>query len=228
MERGYGWTDLERSQTTEEDALLRLASVTKPMTAAAIRKLVNEGQLALNNRVFCLTGNNSNCILNIPPQGTPDGKLKDITIEHLLNHRGGWIEKYLEIQCSKPSDFERPRGSFTSFSIRHRSLGHRKPLDFAPGEKEAYSNFGFLLLGLIVERITGMDYVQYLRQAILAPLGISSRRCQARSVPSCEPGRTRATVCVERILDECFQSKSKQPAELTAASTWNRWKRMED
>src|SRR6185369_13325832 len=86
--RGFGWADLQSLEPVTPDARFRLASVSKPITAVAILRLAQEGRLALDDRAFD--------ILPVEPTprlaagAQPDPRLKQITIQHLLNHTGGW------------------------------------------------------------------------------------------------------------------------------------------
>jgi CubicO group peptidase (beta-lactamase class C family) len=89
-ERGIGYNNEARTTAMQETALMRLASVSKPITASAIQQLAKDGQLNLNDKVFNIDGNGG--ILNITPyNGTlGDSRLRDITLQHLLEHKGGW------------------------------------------------------------------------------------------------------------------------------------------
>src|SRR5690349_12467420 len=83
--RGFGYADVENKTLVQPDALFRIASVSKPITAAAIMKLVEEGRIKLDDRVAPLIAN-----LAPAPGATVDPRWNDITIRHLLNHSGGW------------------------------------------------------------------------------------------------------------------------------------------
>ncbi len=89
FERAYGWADEEQTEVVLPDVLMRLASVTKPITASAVRKLIAAGSIGLNDAVFDL-GQPGGGLLNYEPFGVPDARLQDITVEHLLLHTGGW------------------------------------------------------------------------------------------------------------------------------------------
>src|SRR5262245_39681144 len=89
-ERGIGYSNEAHTVPMQETALMRLASVSKPVTASAIHQLAKDGQLDLNAKVFNIDGNGG--ILNITPyNGTlGDSRLRDITVQQLLEHKGGW------------------------------------------------------------------------------------------------------------------------------------------
>jgi CubicO group peptidase (beta-lactamase class C family) len=178
LERGYGWKDKNKTVAMPKNALLRLASVIKPFTAAAIRKLAAENQLNLNDRVFCLPGSPANCHLNLQPWPLPaifDTRLRDITIEHLLKHEGGWdrsVSGDIMFKANDIADAMNIASPPSKTNIARWALG--RPLDFTPGSKSAYSNFGYMLLGLIIEQTTGKTYTAHLQQDIMAPLGVAS------------------------------------------------------
>lgn len=177
LERGYGWKDKNETVAMPKNALMRLASVIKPFTAAAIRKLAAENQLNLNDRVFCLPGSPANCHLTLQPwpfAGVFDTRLRDVTIEHLLNHEGGWdrsVSGDIMFKADEIADAMNIASPPSQTNIARWALG--KPLDFTPGSKSAYSNFGYLLLGLIIEQETGQNYTNYLQDQIMNPLGVA-------------------------------------------------------
>lgn len=192
LERGYGWQDRGQTRPLPPHALLRLASVTKPITAATIRNLARAGNLALSDKVFCRPSTVGTCWLRIEPFGTPDARLGDITIQHLLDHKGGW-----DRTVPKP---DYPNGADPMFqpiyiagklgipsppskqdTVRYM-MG--QPLDFTPGTHTAYSNFGYLLLGLIVEQVTGRSYTAYVQDTVFNPLGVADTEIElGRSLP---------------------------------------------
>ncbi len=174
--RGYGWADRERKIPVNPDSLFRIASVSKPFTAVAILKLVEDRQLDLEARAF------DRIRLKPLPSAPakPDPRLRKITVRQLLQHTGGWDRdqsfdpmfrpKLIAEQAGVPP----PAGAQTV--IRYM-LG--QPLDFDPGTRYAYSNFGYCVLGRILEQVTGRPYEQHLRERILAPIGIKRMRLGA-------------------------------------------------
>ena len=174
--RGYGWADREMKIPARADTLFRIASVSKPVTTVAVMKLVEEKRLTLNARAFEL--------LNLSPVVTagrkPDPRLQRITVNHLLHHTGGWDRDQSGDPMFWPARIARatdtPAPAQPEAIIRFM-LG--QPLDFDPGERHAYSNFGYCVLGRIIEKITGQPYEEFVRQKILAPLGIARMRVGA-------------------------------------------------
>ncbi|MGH3381474.1 MAG: serine hydrolase domain-containing protein [Actinoallomurus sp.] len=174
LARGYTWR-AEPMPDTRPTSLFRTASVTKPITAAAVLRLIQEGRLQPGDRVTAL--------LRL---GTPaDPRLADVTVLRLLQHLGGWSRG-----ASGDPMFADPAIA--------SALGRRLPitaedivryvtargLDRAPGTAYAYSNYGYLLLGKIIERVTGRPYADYVRTAVLAPLGIGRMRLSRTLVPA--------------------------------------------
>ncbi len=184
LERGYGWRDRSKHHPVEIDTPFRIASLTKPITAAAVRKLIAEGRLKLTDHAFDLEQPGGG-ILKLVPAGAPDARLRLVTVAHLLAHKGGWdreksgdpmfdgiaIAERLGIRTPPPQE-----------AIVRYVMG--RPLDHDPGSTYAYSNFGYLVLGLIVEKVTGGDYVRYIQKNIFAPLKVPRNEVQlGRTLP---------------------------------------------
>jgi N-acyl-D-amino-acid deacylase len=173
--RGFGYADVESKTPVQPDALFRIASVSKPITAAAIMKLVEEGKLKLDDRVAPFIAH-----LTPAPGATVDPRWEQITIRHLLNHTGGWDR-------AKPNGgfdpVDRPAIAAAAVNAPSPASGETlirymkgMPLDFDPGEKWAYSNFGYIVLGRVIERLSGMPYEDYVRARVLQPVGANRTR----------------------------------------------------
>jgi len=163
-DRAFGMMDRSKALQTEQSTMFRIASVTKPITSVTIFSLIEQGKLNLNDKVFGPSG-----VL-----GTKYGKgpykqyVTDITVDHLLTHTcGGW-----------PNDSTDPM-------FQHDGWDHAKliswtlenlPLNYAPGQHWAYSNFGYCVLGRVIEQITGQTYEQYVQNTILARCGVTDMR----------------------------------------------------
>lgn len=168
--RGFGYADAENKVPVMPSSRFRIASVSKPFTAIAIMKLVEEGRLKLDDIVFGPKG-----ILNDPIYSDiKDPRTKTITLRNLLQHRGGW-DRYAtpdpmfqsqavatEARCPLPP----PASAIIQYALR-------RPLDFTPGTRAAYSNFGYCILGRVIEKVTGQTYEQYVKMAEIDPLGIT-------------------------------------------------------
>jgi CubicO group peptidase (beta-lactamase class C family) len=172
-ERGIGYRDAARTVPMPEIAMMRLASVSKPVTASAIHQLVKDGQLNLSDKVFNIDGNGG--ILDITPyNGTlGDSRLRNITVRHLLEHKGGWNRDtagdlaFRDIQIAKAMGVPSPPG--IDNSARYILS---QPLQFSPGTLYGYSNIGYMFLGMVVEEASGQSYESYIDERVLAPAGI--------------------------------------------------------
>ena len=129
----------------EQETRFRFASLTKTVTAGAIIELSNSGKLSLSTPIVDL--------LRLDGQ-LNDPRVADVTIEHLLSHRGGW---------------DRERGQDVMFMRNHQPWCPGDParlkesvLMYDPGKKEVYSNLGYCLLGLAIEKVTGKSFRTYL------------------------------------------------------------------
>src|SRR5262245_13291622 len=85
--RGFGWLDKARKKPVPPTALMRIASISKPITAAAIRNSVRAGRLSLDTKAFPLIA------VKAPNGKVADARINDITVAHLLDHKGGWDPK---------------------------------------------------------------------------------------------------------------------------------------
>jgi CubicO group peptidase (beta-lactamase class C family) len=168
--RGFGYADVENKTLVQPDALFRIASVSKTITAAAIMKLVEEGKLQLHDRVAPFIAH-----LTPAPGATVDPRWEQITVRHLLNHAGGWDRNKSNggfdpvdrpVTAAVAVNAQVPASSETL--IRYMK---GMPLDFNPGEKFAYSNLGYIILGRVIERVSGMSYKDYVRTRVLEPVG---------------------------------------------------------
>ena len=166
--RGYGWADREAGKLMEPGTLMRVASVSKLVTAVGIMKLVENGSLSLSDKVFGPDGILSDSLYT---KSIRDSLYFQITVENLLRHEGGFddssgdpmfLNEVLSRKYSLPSNPDaktRVRGVI------------RDPLRFYPGSSQDYSNFGYLLLSMIIEEVTGENYEQWMQKNILRPAG---------------------------------------------------------
>ncbi|MXZ05775.1 MAG: beta-lactamase family protein [Rhodothermaceae bacterium] len=180
-----GFMDAGRNTSIVPRVMMRVASVSKPVTAAAIRQLVADGMLALDARAFDLGQPEGGLLALQPFPSLGDSLLMNITVEHLLLHEAGWDRDssadwvFREIEIAGIMTVPSPPGRENT--VRY-VLG--QPLQFDPGSETVYSNVGYLVLGLIVEKVSGKDYLSYVRENIFAPLGISAVDViQARTFP---------------------------------------------
>ena len=177
--RGFGYADVETKTPVQPDALFRIASVSKPLTSAAVMKLVEEGKLNLDDRVAPFIAH-----LTPAPGATGDPRWEQITIRHLLNHSGGWDRAKpnggfdpIDRPLIAAAAVSAPAPASSETLIRYMK---GMPLDFNPGEKFAYSNFGFIILGRVIESVSGTPYQEYVRTRVLLPVG-AKRTQQGKS-----------------------------------------------
>ena len=162
--QGYGLADKAKAEKVTPDHLFRIASVTKPITSVAVFRLIESGKLRLEDKVFG-PGGVLGTSYGEPPYLPHVG---DITIEHLLTHTaGGWTNDGADPMFSHPQMDHR---QLITWTLAHQPLTH------PPGEKYAYSNFGYCLLGRVIERVSGRSYEQEVRDQVLAPCGITRMR----------------------------------------------------
>ncbi|MCS7045838.1 MAG: beta-lactamase family protein [Gemmataceae bacterium] len=169
--RSYGWADPDAREKLVPTALFRIASLSKPITAAAILVLVDRGKLSLDDKAFPLLG------LKPLPGKRPDPRLKEITIRHLLHHTAGFDRDQSFDPMFRPVDIAREVGVAPPAGPTHiirYMLG--RPLDFDPGSRFAYSNFGYCVLGRIIEKVSGQSYENFVRDNVCKPLGMAATR----------------------------------------------------
>jgi len=152
----------ERGAPLGAGNLFRIASVTKPITSVAIFSLVEKSKLSLSDKVFGTNG-----ILGVA-YGPYPRYVTDITVDHLLTHTcGGWTNDSTDPMFRFPQMSHAELISWTVGNL---------PLVNPPGENYAYSNFGYCLLGRVIEKMSGQPYADYVRREILAPCGITDMR----------------------------------------------------
>ncbi|MYN02937.1 serine hydrolase [Pseudoduganella sp. DS3] len=150
--KAYGLASLPEKTPMQPEMLLRIGSITKQFTAVAILQLAEQGKLALQDDVR---------------QHLPDfpDKGQRITIEHLLQHTSG-IPNYTELKAMRSL----PKENVALGQVL--DMFKDEALEFAPGTQHKYSNSGYFLLGMVIEKLSGKAYHEYLAQNIFEPLGM--------------------------------------------------------
>jgi CubicO group peptidase (beta-lactamase class C family) len=155
LDRGYGFGDVEAGEPVQPGSRFRIASVSKALTAVAVLTLVDAGKLALEDRAFPLLA------LEPPANATVDPRLAAVTVGDLLVHAGGWDSAASGDPQSLP--WSRTAAATVGApdppdgpAIVRFMLGWG--LDFDPGAKSVYSNFGFNVLGRVIEQVAGEGY----------------------------------------------------------------------
>jgi len=166
--RGYGYSDYEGRIIMRPDSISRIGSISKTLTALAILRLCDEGKLNIDDRFLNILTE-----FRVPDSG--DSRINDITIRQLLNHCGGWDRSISSDPTNDGMIIERNYGlSGPPTRADYIRYTLTKELDFNPGERFAYSNIGYLILGSVIEKISGEKYEVYVRDHVLAPMGVYS------------------------------------------------------
>ena len=162
--RGYGKADDAAPMTP--DVRLRLASVSKLLTAVGIMRLQEQGKVFLESPVFGPFG-----LLKEYDKYIKDDQYYQITVENLLRHQGGFTSRGGDVMFGT-SVFMRTYGlsepPTTDFLVK-KELGKR--LAYEPGTWQEYSNFGYLLLSLVIEKASGMPYEEFMQREVFEPAG---------------------------------------------------------
>lgn len=154
-QKAIGKADLELDVPLRPDHVFRIGSVTKQFTAAAILRLAEEGKLALQDEL-------TKFLPDYPTLG------KRITVEQLLNHTSG-IKSYTDMA---EWDALTRRKDFTPTELV--DYFKNQPMDFEPGADYQYNNSGYILLGCIIEKVSGKTYAQYIDEQFFKPLGMKN------------------------------------------------------
>jgi CubicO group peptidase (beta-lactamase class C family) len=175
-ENAFGVADRQSGERLTGANLFRIASVSKPITATAIFALIERGKLRQQDKVF-----GAGAVLGMK-FGTPPYKswVEDITIDHLLTHScGGW-------------DNSSDDPMFENAGMDHAQLIgwtlDTKLLNNPPGTHYAYSNFGYCLLGRVIEQVSGRAYPEFVQEEILGRCGVSDMRISGNTIAERAPG----------------------------------------
>ncbi len=157
LSKGYGFADVEKKVAVSTSTPFRLASVTKAFTATAVFMLAEKGLLSLDDPVT----------KHLPSLSQAAGP---ITVKHLLSHTSG-LPDYL----SRPNSLQWAQNDYTVAQLVE-DIGSR-PLAFTPGSNSTYSNSNYILLGAIIEKLSGKGYADFVDANIVKPLSLNSTAC---------------------------------------------------
>jgi CubicO group peptidase (beta-lactamase class C family) len=176
--RGYGYADIESRQVVEPETRFVLASVSKAIESVTAFKLIQDDRLKLDDHPFELLGTPS------PKGTTPDKRLKQITVRQLMHHAGGWDRD----KSGDPFEFSHKvahelkiKQPITADQLIYYMDG--RPLEFDPGTKEIYSNYGFIVLGQAIAHVTGEPNEPSVQNITLGPMGVHDMQMAAPRVP---------------------------------------------
>lgn len=157
----FGVADRERNEAATPQHLFRIASVSKMITSVTLFRLIEENRVKLTDRVFgpgALLGTD----YGAPPYSPG---IDQITLEHLLTHTsGGWTNDNRDPMFTHP---HMDHVQLITWTLANR------PLDRPPGQHYAYSNFGYCLLGRVIEKLTGQRYAEHVRAEVLGRCGVT-------------------------------------------------------
>jgi len=197
--KGYGWADREAGDTMEATSIMRVASVSKLVTAVAVMKLCELGQLSLSDKVFGEDG-----ILNDTTftNAIRDQRIREITVDHLLLHKGGFgrgagdpMFNTRDIMAARHLDTPP-----TNEELTRIVLGRK--LAFMPGAGRRYSNFGYMLLSLVIERVTGRSYWDFVTEEVLEPAGVHNLRPATNYYIDRHPGEVKYYAPDDELVEE--------------------------
>ncbi|MGB6067880.1 MAG: serine hydrolase domain-containing protein [Desulfomonilaceae bacterium] len=176
--KAFGYADKAAGERLTPSHLFRIASVTKPITSVAIFSLIEQRRLRLNDLIFGSRG-----VLHFDYGKTYPALVKEITLYNLLTHTcGGW-------------DIDKADPMFLNPAMNHRELIEwtirHQPLRNVPGKHYAYSNFGYCILGRVLEKVTGQPYAQFVKQHVLARGGIKNMRLAGNTLAQRVRGEVR-------------------------------------
>ena len=155
--KGYGFANVEHQVPVKAETIFQSGSVGKQFTATAVMMLVEEGKIVLDDRI-------SKYLTEAPESW------KEITVRHLLTHTAGTTDY--------PRDFDFRR-DYTEDELLKRAAAI--PLAFQPGEKWSYSNLGYVMLGILIHKVSGKFYGDFLQERIFKPLGMNTARIISES-----------------------------------------------
>jgi CubicO group peptidase (beta-lactamase class C family) len=154
VERGFGMADVEHEVKNTPYTRFRVGSITKQFTAAAVMLLEHDGRLGVSDSIC-------RYLTECPKSWQP------VTLHHLLTHTSG-IPSYTD-----QPDFAKSL-TLPTPPVETAKRMAKLPLEFAPGTRHRYSNSGYVLLGLVIEKASGKPYEQFLKERIFEPLGMQS------------------------------------------------------
>ena len=163
--KGYGWADEEKQIEMQPGHIMRMASVSKLLTAVGIMVLQDKGMLSIKDPVF-----GENGILNdsLFTATIKDKNYHKITVEHLMRHQGGFYRDPVfssrDVKNQLGLDHAPTKEDFYRLVLRRR-------LRFRPGTSQKYSNFGYMLLSEVIEKVSGKSYEQFMKEEVFYPAG---------------------------------------------------------
>jgi CubicO group peptidase (beta-lactamase class C family) len=173
--KGFGFADVASSEKVTPDHLFRIASVSKPITSVAIFTLIEKGRLKLTDRVF-----GREAVLGSDFGSSYPERVQEITLEHLLTHTcGGWQNDALDPMFLNPAMNSH---ALIRWTLQNQALVNE------PGTHYAYSNFGYCILGRVIEKVSGQTYAEFVEQNVLAKCNVNDMRIAGNTLLDTAPG----------------------------------------
>ena len=195
--RGFGLADRQSGDPVLPTSRFRIASLSKPVTSVAILQLVEAGRLKLDDPVAE--------ILGLEPE-VDAKRSRRVTVRQCLQHTGGWDRSdsfdpmFQSIRISRVLDTKAPAGPAEVIRFMQKW-----PLDFDPGTRYAYSNYGYCLLGRVIEKISGQSYERYVQARVLKPMGVTRMRIGRTRIEGRAKGEVRYHVDGEKVGLSVFE-----------------------
>jgi CubicO group peptidase (beta-lactamase class C family) len=173
--KGFGLADVASGEKVTPDHLFRIASVSKPITSVAIFTLVEKGRLKLSDPVF-----GRDAVFGTDFGSSYPERVQKITLEHLLTQTcGGWQNDANDPMFLNPG--------MNSHALIRWTL-QNQPLQNEPGTHYAYSNFGYCILGRVIEKVGGQTYAEFVEQSVLAKCDVTDMRIAGNTLLDTAPG----------------------------------------
>lgn len=170
FEAGYGFADVDGAEAVTPQHRFRIASVSKPITATAVMRCIEQGLLKPDSRVFGAQG-----ILG----GDYGGDVAAVTLDHLLTHTsGGWANDKDDPMFKNP---QMNHAELIAWALANQKQTHK------PGEHFAYSNFGYCVLGRVLEKVLHLPYEKLITQEMLSKCGITSMEIAGNTLAERKP-----------------------------------------
>jgi len=205
--KSYGYSDREKKEKMQPYNRMRIASVSKLVTAVGIMKLCEDGLISLDDKVFTPDGLLGGCEFC---SNIRDSRMFKITVEQLLRHKAGFSNR------ASGDIFFGSDLTSSGDQLLRKALGRN--LGFAPGATQEYSNVGFYVLGRIIEEVTGRDYHEWINSEILRKCGCHDFDIAGNSPMERKEHEAKYYVQPEAVPGACYTGNNI--ARLGGAGSW--------
>ncbi len=205
--KGYGYADVSTQKEVTDSSLFRIGCLSQPITAMAILKLVEQGKISLDEKVF----GNQGIIGNDYESKPYDERIKEITVKELLDDCAGWENDDNTVPFLT--------SSFNASQLLRLVLDS-VPLQAPPGKAFNFSSLGYFVLGKIIEKVTGRPYSEYVHAVILDPAGDTDMKIAGSTI--LDRQKNEVTHYMWRFLNHNYEGDSYEQniSEMQAACGW--------